>query len=231
MRSIIIFLTLMSTFGSAGDSTLARVNSSQKTREGDEVRRETRKTFDEIFAGLKKLRAKYPQLAEIERAFITESQLSYEYGRVECRSKAKPCSFSENACRVTINIEHIARREDADLHAAASLLFELGDGTFLDVFYGVLAEPTAARVGWLNRRTNMMLLTIFGVSTGVLLYRVRILRRACETSVAALASAPIVLMYPLFLVIFNPLCLSNFLFGFLQMLLISTSEIFVKRSN
>jgi hypothetical protein len=156
MRSIIIFLTLMSTLGSAGDSTLARMNPSQKAREGDEVRRETRKTFDEIFAGLKKLRAKYPQLAEIERAFIRESQLSYEHGRVECRSKAEPCSFSENACRVTINIEHIARREDADLHAAASLLFELGDGTFLDVFYGVLAEPTVTGKAFHNAANRII---------------------------------------------------------------------------
>ena len=48
-----------------------------------------------------------------------------------------------------------------------------------------------------------LLLTVVGVSLGTLLYRFRILRLACETWVAALASAPIVLMYPLFLVIFG----------------------------
>jgi NitT/TauT family transport system permease protein len=47
------------------------------------------------------------------------------------------------------------------------------------------------------------LITIVGVSIGILLYRVRLLRLACETWVAALASAPTVLMYPLFLVIFG----------------------------
>jgi ABC-type nitrate/sulfonate/bicarbonate transport system permease component len=47
------------------------------------------------------------------------------------------------------------------------------------------------------------LLIVFGVGFGVLLYRVRLLREATETWVAALASAPTVLMYPLFLVIFG----------------------------
>jgi ABC-type nitrate/sulfonate/bicarbonate transport system permease component len=48
-----------------------------------------------------------------------------------------------------------------------------------------------------------LLLAVFGVGLGALLYRYRLLRRACETWVAALAAAPIVLMYPLFLVIFG----------------------------
>ena len=48
-----------------------------------------------------------------------------------------------------------------------------------------------------------LLLLVFGIGFGVLLYRVRLLRAATETWVAALASAPTVLMYPLFLVIFG----------------------------
>src|SRR2546421_3254153 len=48
-----------------------------------------------------------------------------------------------------------------------------------------------------------MLLALFGVGIGVLLYRVKLLRDATETWVAAMASAPTVLMYPLFLVIFG----------------------------
>ena len=48
-----------------------------------------------------------------------------------------------------------------------------------------------------------VLLALFGVSIGVLLYRVKLLRDATETWVAAMASAPTVLMYPLFLVIFG----------------------------
>jgi len=48
-----------------------------------------------------------------------------------------------------------------------------------------------------------VLLTVFGVALGVLLHRVHLLRLACETWVAAMASAPLVLAYPLFLVIFG----------------------------
>jgi ABC-type nitrate/sulfonate/bicarbonate transport system permease component len=48
-----------------------------------------------------------------------------------------------------------------------------------------------------------LMLAVFGIGLGVLLYRVRLLRDATETWVAALASAPTVLMYPLFLVIFG----------------------------
>ena len=48
-----------------------------------------------------------------------------------------------------------------------------------------------------------LLLALVGVSVGALLYRFRALRLACESWVGALAAAPIVLMYPLFLVIFG----------------------------
>src|SRR3954465_8283362 len=48
-----------------------------------------------------------------------------------------------------------------------------------------------------------LLLALFGIGIGVLLYRVKLLRDATETWVAAMASAPTVLMYPLFLVIFG----------------------------
>ena len=44
---------------------------------------------------------------------------------------------------------------------------------------------------------------VFGIAGGVLLYRFALLRRRVETWVAALAAAPIVLAYPLFLVIFG----------------------------
>jgi NitT/TauT family transport system permease protein len=47
------------------------------------------------------------------------------------------------------------------------------------------------------------LLIIVGIPLGALLYRFAVLRLAWESWVAALASAPIVLMYPLFLVIFG----------------------------
>jgi ABC-type nitrate/sulfonate/bicarbonate transport system permease component len=46
-----------------------------------------------------------------------------------------------------------------------------------------------------------LLLAIFGVAGGALLFRVPILRRAYENWIAAFAAAPIILTYPLFLVI------------------------------
>ncbi len=49
----------------------------------------------------------------------------------------------------------------------------------------------------------MVLLAIIGVAAGTALQQMPLLRRACETWIASLASAPIVLMYPLFLVIFG----------------------------
>lgn len=48
-----------------------------------------------------------------------------------------------------------------------------------------------------------LVLTVLGVAIGALMHRVPLLRQATETWVAALASAPIVLMYPLFMVVFG----------------------------
>ena len=48
-----------------------------------------------------------------------------------------------------------------------------------------------------------VMLNVAGISLGVLLHRSRTVRLATETWVAAFASAPLVLMYPLFLVIFG----------------------------
>lgn len=59
-----------------------------------------------------------------------------------------------------------------------------------------------------------ILLTVFGVGLGVALHRVRILRLATETWVAAFASAPTVLMYPLFLVIFGRSARTIIMMGF-----------------
>jgi NitT/TauT family transport system permease protein len=58
------------------------------------------------------------------------------------------------------------------------------------------------------------LITIVGISVGILLYRVRLLRLACETWIAAFASAPTVLMYPLFLVIFGRSATTIVMMGF-----------------
>ena len=48
-----------------------------------------------------------------------------------------------------------------------------------------------------------LMLSVVGIALGVLLHRRRIVRLATETWIAAMASAPLVLMYPLFLVIFG----------------------------
>lgn len=76
----------------------------------------------------------------------------------------------------------------------------------LAAFPRVIVEEDVLHRFWQTMQEVMwaaLLLAIFGVGFGALLYRYRLLRRACETWVAALAAAPIVLMYPLFLVIFG----------------------------
>ena len=59
-----------------------------------------------------------------------------------------------------------------------------------------------------------LLLAVTGITLGALLYRFRLFRAACETWVAALAAAPIVLMYPLFLVIFGRSATTIIMIGF-----------------
>jgi len=59
-----------------------------------------------------------------------------------------------------------------------------------------------------------LLLSLVGIAGGALLYRFQLLRMACETWVAALAAAPIVLMYPLFLVIFGRNATTIVMIGF-----------------
>src|SRR5262245_52596821 len=59
-----------------------------------------------------------------------------------------------------------------------------------------------------------ILVIIFGVAGGVLLHRYQLLRLATETWVAAVAAAPLVLMYPLYLVIFGRSALTIVMMGF-----------------
>jgi NitT/TauT family transport system permease protein len=66
--------------------------------------------------------------------------------------------------------------------------------------------------------TAGVMLTVFGVAGGVLMHRFRLLQQACETWVAAMASAPIVLMYPLFLVIFGRNAWTIIMMGFIAAL-------------
>jgi NitT/TauT family transport system permease protein len=80
----------------------------------------------------------------------------------------------------------------------------------------VLEEDIAGRF-WLTFKealTAGAMIAVVGVLLGVMLYRVNILRRATETWVAAMASAPTVLMYPLFLVIFGRSAWTIIMMGF-----------------
>ena len=73
-------------------------------------------------------------------------------------------------------------------------------------FERVIVEEDIAerfRLTFFEAFTAGAMITIVGVALGLLLFRVDLLRRATETWVAAFASAPTVLMYPLFLVIFG----------------------------
>jgi NitT/TauT family transport system permease protein len=66
--------------------------------------------------------------------------------------------------------------------------------------------------------TAGVMLAFFGIIGGVIMHRVRLLQMACETWVAALASAPVVLMYPLFLVIFGRSAWTIIMIGFVAAL-------------
>jgi NitT/TauT family transport system permease protein len=61
-----------------------------------------------------------------------------------------------------------------------------------------------------------LLLTVFGIALGALMHRVRLIRLACETWVAAFASAPLVLAYPLFLVLFGRSTMTIIMLAFLS---------------
>ena len=63
-----------------------------------------------------------------------------------------------------------------------------------------------------------VMVTICGVAIGVVMQRFNLLQRACETWVAAFASAPLVLTYPLFMVIFGRNAWTIIMMGFLAAL-------------
>jgi ABC-type nitrate/sulfonate/bicarbonate transport system permease component len=70
------------------------------------------------------------------------------------------------------------------------------------------------RLTFFEAFTAGAMITVVGVAIGFLLFRIDLLRRATETWVAALASAPTVLMYPLFLVIFGRNAWTIIMMGF-----------------
>lgn len=62
--------------------------------------------------------------------------------------------------------------------------------------------------------TAGVMLTVFGIAGGVLMHRFKLLQQACETWVAALAAAPLVLAYPLFMVVFGRNAWTIIMMGF-----------------
>jgi ABC-type nitrate/sulfonate/bicarbonate transport system permease component len=60
------------------------------------------------------------------------------------------------------------------------------------------------------------MLTLFGVAGGMLMHRFKLLQQAVETWVASLAAAPLVIMYPLFLVVFGRNALTIIMMGFIS---------------
>jgi ABC-type nitrate/sulfonate/bicarbonate transport system permease component len=73
-------------------------------------------------------------------------------------------------------------------------------------FGRVIVEEDIAgrfRLTFFEALTASAMITVIGIAAGLVLFRINVLRAATETWVAALASAPTVLMYPLFLVIFG----------------------------
>ena len=63
-----------------------------------------------------------------------------------------------------------------------------------------------------------LMLSVVGIFFGVLLHLLKLLRLATETWIAAMASAPLVLMYPLFLVIFGRSAWTIIMIGFVAAL-------------
>jgi NitT/TauT family transport system permease protein len=88
-------------------------------------------------------------------------------------------------------------------------------------FYRLIVEEHAFRRFLLTATeclTAGVMLTVFGVAGGVLMHRFKLLQQACETWVAAMASAPLVLMYPLFMVIFGRNAWTIIMMGFIAAL-------------
>jgi NitT/TauT family transport system permease protein len=86
-----------------------------------------------------------------------------------------------------------------------------------DAFGRVIAEEDIAdrfRMTFLEALAAGAMITVTGVTLGLVLFRLPVLRAATETWVAALASAPTVLMYPLFLVIFGRSASTIVMMGF-----------------
>ena len=91
----------------------------------------------------------------------------------------------------------------------------------LGSFWRVIVEENVLRRFLLTATECLVtgvMLTVFGVAGGVLLHRFKLLQQAVETWVAAMASAPVVLCYPLFMVIFGRNAWTIIMIGFIAAL-------------
>lgn len=90
--------------------------------------------------------------------------------------------------------------------------------TILSSFARVITEENVLRRLLLTGGEALaagILLIVFGVGIGILIYRSRLVRAATESWVAAFAAAPLILAYPLFMVIFGRSALTIIMMGFL----------------
>jgi NitT/TauT family transport system permease protein len=88
-------------------------------------------------------------------------------------------------------------------------------------FYRIVMEEHVVRRFFVTAAECLVcsiMLTVFGVIGGVVMQRFDLLRRACETWIAALAAAPVVLAYPLFMVIFGRNAVTIVMIGFVAAL-------------
>ena len=91
----------------------------------------------------------------------------------------------------------------------------------LEAFGRVITEEHIVRRFFLTIGECLMtgvMITVFGVAGGVLLHRYKLLQQAVETWIAALAAAPVVLAYPLFMVIFGRNAWTIIMIGFVAAL-------------
>lgn len=88
-------------------------------------------------------------------------------------------------------------------------------------FYRIITEEHIARRFLLTLSECFAagaMTIVFGILGGVLMHRHKLLQQACETWVAAWAAAPIVLAYPLFMVIFGRNSWTIIMIGFVAAL-------------
>jgi NitT/TauT family transport system permease protein len=91
----------------------------------------------------------------------------------------------------------------------------------IGAFYGIVTQEHIVRRFLLTAGECLaagVMITFIGVAGGVLMQRYRLLQQAIETWVAALAAAPVVLAYPLFMVIFGRNALTIIMLGFVAAL-------------